>query len=156
MEEKARRAVSRLQFTRPWTIAQAVEEISAKGGKPIKLRPVSGEKIIDDFGPEVSSVCISWKLEYIIVYSNDTPVPLQEVSIGHELGHIVFGHFSKSDTSMLFKCGFHDDHEREAEWFATHLMARADDYRTELLPSSITGRKRRILTKFVKDLGWSM
>lgn len=161
---------------RPWSIRSLITHISLDRERPITLHPLPSA---------LADYCTAaWvskpHLDSIYVRPNLTPV-LEDTAIAHELGHILLAHtltdqeresylqqmfpavpptflplLFGTPCTPLARSNYDHPFERQAEWFARLLMARADEYRAGLLPDGrrATEKQQRILDRAAAAFGW--
>lgn len=167
--------VESLPFFRPWTIESLVAKVSLSRGRPIALR-----RLPDDLAKHCSAAWFP-KPHADYVYIRDQLTDVQrEISISHELGHILLAHTLTDDEradylkeifprvprevltlhvasmqcSPLARCNYEHPFEQQAEWFARLLISKADQYRDVLVPDHATPTQRRMLVQASQVFGW--
>lgn len=174
-QEIAERALDLLPIRRPWSIDRFIAEISID-----RQRPISIHELPESLSGEISGMWFPTARADLIYIRTDAEGEYREHIICHELAHIVLAHHADVDTvpvaeylqrqmpdlgagmlsylqplaPCLTRTNFVSPVERQAEWLATLILARASELRKPLIPEHIQGPRREMLLRAAATFGW--
>lgn len=142
--KRCRRLLRDLRFRQRFVLSDFIDHVERRRSRPIELVPSD----FDGTGPCGLMLTTADERDLVLYPKSASPL-LQEHVIVHEIGHLLFGHAENVDgvddaeleldalrrlvpdlppeliRRLLARTSYEDQHEREAEVFATMLLATA-------------------------------
>jgi Zn-dependent peptidase ImmA (M78 family) len=141
--KRCTRLLRELRFRQPFVLADFIDHVEQRRGRPIKLVPSD----LDGTGP--CGLMLATDDKDLVLFPESASQLHQEHIVVHEIGHLLFGHAeAAADVAdedaelealrrlapdiplemirrLLARTSYEEQHEREAEVFATMLLATA-------------------------------
>ncbi|ADG98901.1 conserved hypothetical protein [Segniliparus rotundus DSM 44985] len=149
-EKEVRALIERLDIPEPWDRARFVENVARVRGRAITLMPVPAAILADN-------PCGLWLVrehDDIVLFEEGTSEYHADQIIMHELGHMILGHDKGAGDeglarmaqpllphldpatvrAALGRTAYGEPREKEAELFASLMMARPKEVKSESAP----------------------
>jgi hypothetical protein len=165
VRERCEARIRELDFRGALDVQELTAELARRRGRPIHLLPMPA-------GPaNPSGLCISAASAEYIFYESGSAGIHREHIILHEIGHLVFGHSGALNLtgqtaalltpsidpdvarSMLGRHDYADEQEREAEMFATLILAKSGGRTESTRFPAETGEVPEVLSQLRDLLG---
>lgn len=149
MRARCRKALARLGVVErpspPLSLSDVRDRVQHQRGRPLLLTPM----VTGAGWP--SGMWVETEHADLVLFDSATSALHTVDIIAHEIGHMVLGHqgtVTGPAAGPMFRTGFADRDEHEAEVFATMVCARIADYRipaAEPAGDDLLGRLRSVM-----------